>query len=187
MARGHGTSVERAANDTECGSLDQTARQRCTPPLRGAREYIRSPVVHAPGGTRTPDHRLRRPVLYPAELRAHRLFARKSGPRAPARAWGGSPDPTPDIGARGFEPPTLCSQSRCSTRLSYAPTGRIGPSITRFPSCCARARPIRGWFHRAGHRSSFVPPRNRSGAGNEPKCSPIKALAERRVGPRPSA
>src|SRR5690348_16251450 len=25
----------------------------------------------APGGTRTHDHRLRRPVLYPAELRAH--------------------------------------------------------------------------------------------------------------------
>jgi hypothetical protein len=29
----------------------------------------------APGGTRTHDHRLRRPVLYPAELRAHCLKA----------------------------------------------------------------------------------------------------------------
>jgi hypothetical protein len=27
------------------------------------------------------------------------------------------------VGTRGFEPPTLCSQSRCSTRLSYVPTG----------------------------------------------------------------
>ena len=26
-----------------------------------------------------------------------------------------------EVGARGFEPPTLCSQSRCSTRLSHAP------------------------------------------------------------------
>src|SRR3546814_14815158 len=26
------------------------------------------------------------------------------------------------VGARGFEPPTSCSQSRHSTRLSYAPT-----------------------------------------------------------------
>src|SRR5437773_511677 len=31
----------------------------------------------------------------------------------------------PLVGARGFEPPTLCSQSRCATRLRYAPTGAI--------------------------------------------------------------
>ena len=28
-----------------------------------------------PGGTRTPDTRLRRPVLYPTELRTHKPFA----------------------------------------------------------------------------------------------------------------
>ena len=26
------------------------------------------------------------------------------------------------VGADGFEPPTLCSQSRCATRLRHAPT-----------------------------------------------------------------
>ena len=26
------------------------------------------------------------------------------------------------VGAEGFEPPTACSQSRCATRLRYAPT-----------------------------------------------------------------
>lgn len=26
------------------------------------------------------------------------------------------------VGARGFEPPTPCSRSRCATRLRYAPT-----------------------------------------------------------------
>ena len=26
------------------------------------------------------------------------------------------------VGAEGFEPPTLCSQSRCATRLRHAPT-----------------------------------------------------------------
>ena len=26
------------------------------------------------------------------------------------------------VGARGFEPPTPCSQSRCATRLRYTPT-----------------------------------------------------------------
>src|SRR5262245_59013943 len=28
------------------------------------------------------------------------------------------------VGAEGFEPPTLCSQSRCATRLRHAPTRR---------------------------------------------------------------
>ena len=35
------------------------------------------------------------------------------------------------VGAEGFEPPTLCSQSRCATRLRYAPTFQ---SLTRFRS-----------------------------------------------------
>ena len=29
------------------------------------------------------------------------------------------------VGAEGFEPPTLCSQSRCATRLRYAPISNI--------------------------------------------------------------
>jgi hypothetical protein len=29
------------------------------------------------------------------------------------------------VGAEGFEPPTLCSQSRCATRLRYAPIARL--------------------------------------------------------------
>ena len=29
------------------------------------------------------------------------------------------------VGAEGFEPPTLCSQSRCATRLRYAPIYRL--------------------------------------------------------------
>src|ERR1700729_1952303 len=39
------------------------------------------------------------------------------------------------VGAEGFEPPTLCSQSRCATRLRYAPTPfslshRVGNTLT---------------------------------------------------------
>src|ERR687898_435188 len=34
------------------------------------------------------------------------------------------------VGARGFEPPTPCSQSRCATRLRHAPR-RPGMSITK--------------------------------------------------------
>jgi hypothetical protein len=32
------------------------------------------------------------------------------------------------VGAEGFEPPTLCSQSRCATRLRYAPTQGLSHS-----------------------------------------------------------
>lgn len=35
------------------------------------------------------------------------------------------------VGARGFEPPASRSQTECSTRLSYAPSG----SSTRHPIC----------------------------------------------------
>ena len=56
-----------------------------------------------PGRTRTCDPRLRRPLLYPAELRA--LYT------VPLRL----------VGVEGFEPPTSCSQSRCATRLRYTP------------------------------------------------------------------
>ena len=50
------------------------------------------------------------------------------------------------VGARGFEPPTPCSRSRCATRLRYAPTGRwsewrdsnsrpSGPKPDALPGC----------------------------------------------------
>ena len=32
------------------------------------------------------------------------------------------------VGAEGFEPPTLCSQSRCATRLRYAPIYGLYPT-----------------------------------------------------------
>ena len=35
------------------------------------------------------------------------------------------------VGAEGFEPPTLCSQSRCATRLRYAPTSFFDCTVER--------------------------------------------------------
>src|SRR6201998_831828 len=49
------------------------------------------------------------------------------------------------VGAEGFEPPTLCSQSRCATRLRHAPT-RTADGVVR------------------SHRNSFAPPRLRASA-----------------------
>ena len=44
------------------------------------------------------------------------------------------------VGAEGFEPPTLCSQSRCATRLRYAPPRNRPGARTRQR---ARVRPAR--------------------------------------------
>ena len=58
-------------------------------------------LTGTPGGIRTPDIRLRRPALYPTELLA----------------------PNSVVGARGFEPPTSCSQSRRANQTAPRPEG----------------------------------------------------------------
>ena len=65
----------------------------------------------APDRTRTCNRRLRRPMLYPIELRAQDADCR--GRRM--------------VGVEGFEPPTSSSQSWRSTRLSYTPKERVLP------------------------------------------------------------
>ena len=69
-----------------------------------------------PDWIRTSDLRLRRPVLYPVELRAR--IARLSG--IASRRYRFLIQKLL-VGAVGFELTTLCSQSRCATRLRYAP------------------------------------------------------------------
>ena len=103
------------------------------------------PVVTngAPGRIRTCYPRLRRPMLYPNELRAllfgswgsHWLLAMAFVPRYPpwvtqhrAVALTGYRVGKQLVGVAGFEPTTLCSQSRCATRLRHTP---ILPYLTR--------------------------------------------------------
>ncbi len=73
------------------------------------------PVPGAPGRTRTFNPRLRRPMLYPVELRAQTKV------RDPAWAT-----QTKLVGVERFELPTSCSQSRRATRLRYTPSGPKG-------------------------------------------------------------
>src|SRR5580698_10546836 len=48
------------------------------------------------------------------------------------------------VGAEGFEPPTLCSQSRCATRLRYAPTTLS--IVSRIDSwVCGNSPSLEGW------------------------------------------
>ncbi len=48
------------------------------------------------------------------------------------------------VGAEGFEPPTLCSQSRCATRLRYAPISFIDCNPIRY--CSISLDAFRGAF-----------------------------------------
>ncbi len=52
-----------------------------------------------PGRIRTCDAGIRSPALYPLSYGDAEM-----------------------VGAEGFEPPTPCSQSKCATKLRYAPT-----------------------------------------------------------------
>ena len=100
-------------------------------------------VAHgAPGGNRTPDLRIRNPLLYPTELQAQRGNRLRPGSRDRAagndllrrragRLRGPVQPPAAGrklVGARGFEPPTPCSQSRCATGLRHAPMKLGGES-----------------------------------------------------------
>ena len=64
------------------------------------------------------------------------------------------------VGARGFEPPTPCTRSRCATRLRYTPTG------SRRLSARVRGRNVHAGFR----ESAFLaPPPRRSMASVTPK------------------
>ena len=80
-----------------------------------------------PGGIRTPDPRLRRPLLYPTELLNHIDLERAMGIEPTTSAWKAEVLPLNYtrkknlVGVAGFEPATPCSQGRCATKLRYTP------------------------------------------------------------------
>ena len=85
---------------------------------------------HVPGGTRTPDPRLRRPMLYPAELLAR--IGAGDGNRTHVAGLEGQNSTIElhpqhhiasqkSIGVEGFEPPAPWSQTTYSTKLSHTP------------------------------------------------------------------
>ncbi len=112
----------------------------------------------APGRIRTRDPRLRRPLLYPTELPAQKKWSgkRDSNPQPPA--WKASALPIElfphsgkiMVGAKGFEPSTPCSQSRCANQTALRPERRLccfwwswGDSNPRPIPCEGIALPLR--------------------------------------------
>ena len=81
-------------------------------------------IKNEPEGIRTPDPRLRRPLLYPTELLNHINLERAMGIEPTTSAWKAEVLPlnyTRMVGVAGFEPATPCSQGRCATKLRYTP------------------------------------------------------------------
>ena len=94
-----------------------------------------------PEGIRTPDPRLRRPLLYPAELRTHSIAAalhlknaeRVMGIEPTYPAWKAGVLPLNytrisvrvKIGVTGFEPATSWSQTRRSSQAEPHPDGVV--------------------------------------------------------------
>ena len=79
----------------------------------------------APDRNRTCNRRLRRPMLYPVELRAQlfEIIAPTDAARCQSPSWyqGTTAAPAKMVGVEGFELSTSSSQSWRSTRLSYTP------------------------------------------------------------------
>ncbi|CAH1748364.1 protein of unknown function [Thauera humireducens] len=86
------------------------------PPLQdpGKTEALKT-CPGLPGRDRTCNPRLRRPVLYPIELRAD-----------PAGI-----SECELVGVEGFEPPTSCSQSKRATGLRYTPRAANYTDLSR--------------------------------------------------------
>ena len=82
-------------------------------------------------GIRTPDPRLRRPLLYPAELRTHvQMRERVMGIEPTYPAWKAGVLPlnyTRKIGVTGFEPAASWSQTRRSSQAEPHPEGNRYP------------------------------------------------------------
>ena len=88
--------------ESQSGALPTELR----PPLQT--DTFSSLDVGTPCRIRTRDLRLRRPLLYPTELRAHDTLAKQASLEKM-------------VGVERFELPTSCSQSRRATRLRYTP------------------------------------------------------------------
>ena len=104
-------------------------------------KYDRFERVNEPGGIRTLDLRLRRPLLYPAELQTrinfipvyrlltdHSVRKRVMGIEPTYPAWKAGVLPlnyTREVGVTGFEPATSWSQTRRSSQAEPHPVIRF--------------------------------------------------------------
>ncbi len=113
----------------------------------------------APGRIRTCDPRLRRPLLYPAELRAHNTtkHGKINAKLLPNTGFKASERPTTKmVGEEGFEPPTSCSQSRRATRLRYSPMNWLLQKARMIPARLHVVNQSRHFIVTTGYKYYFT-------------------------------
>ena len=80
---------------------------------------------NVPGGIRTPDPRLRRPLLYPTELLAQAAKLCQAFPIKKQEEYTNNNQSLLLIGVTGFEPATSRSLTERSTKLSHTPLSLV--------------------------------------------------------------
>ena len=113
----------------------------------------------APCRIRTRGLRLRRPLLYPAELRARINFSKKRETGFEPATYGLEGHRSSQlsysrilfslgIGARRFELPTPCSQSRCANQTALHPGFCVSQGVIIYPTLILSRLPVRVWHVR---------------------------------------
>src|SRR6185436_19472117 len=96
------------------------------------------------------------------------------------------------VGATGFEPATSCSQSKCSTRLSYAPTtdrniyglsamGKLSPTesveaVSKFKSARSRRPVLRSSTAEGGREEAEISEKDQPSASLPRRLPILKPL-----------
>ena len=95
--------------------------------------------IGVPEGSRTPDTRLRRAVLYPAELQAHNWSGRRDSNPRPS-PWQGDALPLSHfrvvVRLEGLEPPRTGRQILSLVRLPIPPHPHVELAIGIEPTTC---------------------------------------------------
>ena len=92
--------------------------------LRYTHHILEHLTPHEPEGIRTPDPRLRRPLLYPAELQTQKAGDGNRTHVSSLEGWCSTIELHPHtVGVTGFEPATSWSQTRRSSQAEPHPEG----------------------------------------------------------------
>lgn len=128
-------------------SQNLTALARISRPSQDRPAPHAGPPPNAPGGIRTPDHRIRNPMLCPTELRAPTAFRQGSPPIRRRR----TADPASPNGAPVFYRPRPSREAApaCGLALKRSPARHVAAHSRRRRR---RTRLLRGWEPGGGHR-----------------------------------
>gem|GEM_PF-5890236 len=121
------TQASNSCNVSQPTRNEKFIRQRKKPPFTQNSGFVVDVFSDVPEGIRTPDPRLRRPLLYPAELQVHC--------RADCSPEKEETNRLIQPGVTGFEPATSWSQTRRASQTTLHPVIVLSTSRDGTPFC----------------------------------------------------